>query len=55
MLEAWELEARICVVFSPHDVSCALQEQLSAECDGYVRDDAFRISINVLLYALQNL
>lgn len=52
-LEALEIEGRICVVFSPYDISCALENQSSLECKGYVKQDAARIGVNVLLYALQ--
>jgi hypothetical protein len=41
------------VIFSPYDLSCALEKQDSLECQGYVREDAARIGINVLLYSLQ--
>jgi hypothetical protein len=52
-LEALELDGRICVVFSPYDLSCALENQSSLECKGYIKQDAARIGVNVLLYALQ--
>ena len=41
------------VVFSPHDISCALEMDGLLECRGYVRDDAARIGLNVILYSLQ--
>ncbi len=41
------------VVFSPWDISCALELRDSLECRGYVRDDAARIGLNVILYSLQ--
>jgi hypothetical protein len=53
LLEALELDGRIAVVFSPYDLSCALENQSSLECKGYVKQDAARIGLNVLLYALQ--
>lgn len=52
-LEALEIDGRICVVFSPYDLSCALENQSSIECKGYVRADAAKIGTNILLYALQ--
>lgn len=52
-LEVGQLAGRLCVVFSPLDISCALESRHSLQCRGYVRDDAARLSINVLLYALQ--
>ncbi|MFM8285089.1 MAG: DUF4159 domain-containing protein [Planctomycetaceae bacterium] len=42
------------VIFSPYDLSCALEKQNSMECTGYGRDDAERIALNVLLYSLNH-
>jgi len=42
------------VIFSPYDLSCALENQASIECRGYVREDAAKIGINCLLYAMGN-
>lgn len=52
-LEAIEIDGRVCVVFSPYDLSCALENQSSLECKGYIKQDAARIGVNILLYALQ--
>lgn len=52
-LEGLELDGRLVVVFSPYDLSCALESHASLECKGYVKDDAAKIAINVLLFALQ--
>jgi hypothetical protein len=41
------------VIFSPYDLSCALEKHDSLECKGYVREDAARIGLNVILYSLQ--
>jgi hypothetical protein len=41
------------VVFSPYDLSCALEKHNSLECRGYAREDAARIGLNVVLYSLQ--
>ncbi len=41
------------VVFSPYDLSCALQKESSLACRGYTREDAARIGLNVVLYSLQ--
>ena len=51
-LEGLLIEDRYAVIFSPYDVSCALEHHESLECEGYVRQDAARIALNVLLYAL---
>lgn len=52
-LEALTVEGRIAVVFSPFDISCALENHASLECKSYVKEDAARIAVNVLLFALQ--
>jgi hypothetical protein len=41
------------VVFSPFDLSCALEKRNSMACRGYTREDAARIGLNVVLYSLQ--
>ena len=41
------------VIFSPYDISCALEKHNSLECQGYTPEDAARIALNVLLYSLQ--
>ena len=51
-MEGLRLDKRYAVIFSPFDLSCALEKQDSLECQGYLREDAGRIGINVLLYAL---
>jgi len=52
-LEGMKFDNRWGVIFSPFDLSCALERQESLECRGYTRDDAARIGLNVLLYSLQ--
>lgn len=52
-LDGIKLEDRYGVVFSRYDLSCALEKQNSLECQGYIREDAARIGLNVLLYSLQ--
>jgi hypothetical protein len=51
-LEGIRLGDRWAVVFSKLDLSCALEKHDSLECQGYTRDDAERIGLNVLLYTL---
>ena len=46
------LLGRLAVIFSPLVVSCALASHDTLECEGYARQDAARIAINVLLYSL---
>jgi len=52
-LEAITIDGRYVVVFSPNDLSCALENGPSPQCKGYTRTDAARIGANVLLYAMQ--
>ncbi len=52
-LEIANSEDRVVVVFSPLDMSCALESRHSLQCRGYTRDDAARIGINVILFGLQ--
>jgi len=51
-LEGIQVGDRYGVIFSKYDLSCALERHDSLECEGYSRDDAERISMNVLLYSL---
>jgi hypothetical protein len=48
-------EDRWLVVFSPYDVSCALENTSSLECKGYTRDSALQLASNVILYAITHL
>jgi len=52
-LDAITLNGRLAVIFSPYDLSCALERHDSLECQGYRSKDAARIGLNVLLYSLQ--
>ena len=51
-LEGYELDGRLAVIFSPNDLSCALENTAVSQCDGYTHDDAIRIGTNVILYSL---
>lgn len=51
-LEGIEVDGRLIVVFSQYDISCAMENAVSTECKGYQKEDAAKIGINVLLYAL---
>jgi hypothetical protein len=53
LLEGMQLEGRLAVVFSPYDLSCALESSASLDCKGYVRTDAAKIGTNIILFALQ--
>ncbi len=50
-LEGVFLEDRWGVLFSPYDISCALENQASLECPGYLREDAALLGINLILYS----
>ena len=52
-LEGVKFDDRWGVVFSKYDLSCALEKHDSLECRGYIRQDAARIGLNVVLYSLQ--
>jgi hypothetical protein len=51
-LEGIKLGNRYAVIFSRYDISCALENHESLECEGYTRDDAARLGMNVLMYSL---
>jgi hypothetical protein len=51
-LEGIEINGRLAVIFSPYDISCALEQHEALQCRGYTREDAARIGMNVLLYSL---
>jgi hypothetical protein len=53
ILEGLRYENRYVVIFSPNDISCALENHSSMDCKGYVRDDAARLGLNIILFALQ--
>ena len=42
------------IVFSPFDVSCALERTGSLECRGYTQRSALQLAANVVLYALEH-
>ena len=52
-LEGLAVDDRYAVIFSPYDLSCALENTPSLECKGYLTEDAAKIGINVILYTLQ--
>jgi hypothetical protein len=51
-LEGIRIDDRWAVIFSPYDISCALEEHEAVGCRGYTRADAARIGLNVLLYTM---
>ncbi len=53
-LEGIRMGDRWAVIFSPYDLSCALEKQNSLQCTGYTSEDAQRIALNLLLYSLNH-
>jgi hypothetical protein len=53
VLEGLEIDGNFVVLFSPFDISCAMENHASLDCTGYVAEDAARLGINIILYALQ--
>ncbi len=51
-LEGIQLDGRWAIIFSPYDISCALESHEALGCRGYTQQDAARIGLNVLLYSL---
>jgi len=51
-LEAVKIGDRYAVLFSRFDISCALERHEALECPGYTREDAARLALNAVLYAL---
>jgi len=51
-LEGIEVDGRYAVIYSKYDISCSLQRQASVACAGYVEDDAVKIAVNIMLYAM---
>ena len=43
---------RVVAIFSPFDISCALESRGANQCRGYVSQDAAKIGVNMILYAL---
>jgi len=52
-LDGLLLDERYAVIFSRYDLSCALEKHDSLECEGYTREDAAKIGLNLILYAMQ--
>ncbi|MEO1615653.1 MAG: DUF4159 domain-containing protein [Planctomycetota bacterium] len=52
VLEYAEVEGVVAIVFSPLDLSCALESQNSVQCPGYATEDAAKIVTNIVQMAL---
>lgn len=51
-LEGIEIDGRLAIIYSKYDISCALERQASVACSGYVFDDAVKLAVNTVLYAM---
>jgi len=51
-LEGILIDGHYVVIYSKYDLSCALENQASLACDGYVPEDAMKIAVNAVLFAL---
>ncbi len=51
VLEAVTVDDRYAVLFTPYDLSCALETE-PVGCSGYTRKDSMLIAMNLLLYSL---
>ncbi|WP_422930018.1 DUF4159 domain-containing protein [Singulisphaera sp. PoT] len=52
-LEGIKVEGRWAVIYSPHDLGCALQRQAGPDCRGYVHESAVKIATNIVIYSMQ--
>lgn len=50
--EGAEINGRLAVIFSPNDLSCALENTQKSQCTGYTHSDAMKIGYNVVMYYL---
>jgi hypothetical protein len=53
ILESASADGFVAVLFSPLDLSCALESPNSIQCPGYDTVDASKIAINMILFILQ--
>ena len=51
-MDGVSLDGRLVVLFSPYDLSCAMENKSVSDCSGYTREDATRIARKVVLYSL---
>lgn len=53
-LEGITLDGRLVLLFSPFDLSCAMENSTASHCEGYVREDAAAIALKVILYRMRS-
>ena len=51
-MEGVSLDGRLVVLFSPYDLSCAMENKSVSDCSGYTREDATKVARKVVLYSL---
>jgi len=47
------IDGRLAVIYSPYDLSCALERQASLVCNGYEPKDALHIAMNIVIYSME--
>lgn len=52
LLEGLEIDGRLAVLYSRYDLSCVLEGPGRIQCEGYLPEDALKIGVNIILYAL---
>ncbi len=52
LFEGIEIDGKYVVVYSKYDISCALERQQTVACAGYLNEDAVKLAVNVVLYAM---
>ncbi len=52
LLEGIEIDGRLAVIFSPLDISCALENATFSQCDGHIHEDAVRMGRKIIFYSL---
>ncbi len=53
LLEGIKIDGRWVVIYSKYDIGCAIEGHKSADCLGYDKESALRISAAVVLYSLK--
>jgi len=51
-IEGIEMDGRLAVLYSPHDLSCAIEHGNRISCAGYTSEDAVRLGLNIIWYSL---
>ena len=50
--EGIQINGQYLVIYSQYDLSCALENQASLACNGYLKEDAMKLAMNLVVYAL---